>query len=398
MVPHLANESELFFERGGPTYQLLRRIGVIRGDDPSVRRRIVVFIAITWVPLLILSILEGHAIGPTPRESLLLDFATYARFFVGLPFLFVAELTVGPRLSAAARHFLQAGFIRPDEYPLFDRAVARLVRWRESVFAELVIASLALLSAWTVSPDMLYKGEAGSTATWIAVETASGARLFLAGYWYKFVAVAVLQFFLLRWMWRLIIWTRFLGAVAQLNLALVPTHADQAGGLGFLGTTHLSLGIFPFGFSSVLSADAAFRIVFEHASIESFKGVALVVLAATEVICLGPTLVFAPIMMRQRLAALREYSLLVVRYNRAFHEKWIDGKLPADDSLLGTSDIQSLADLGSSFDYIRQMRFATFNVRIMMQLALIAALPALPLLPLVMPWQEILRICAGALL
>ncbi|MCI0682731.1 MAG: hypothetical protein L0Y71_11580 [Gemmataceae bacterium] len=397
MTPPPSLENELYFERGGPAYRLMQRVGIVRGDDPSVRRRIVLFIAITWVPLLLLSVIDGHALGATPRQSFLLDFATYARFFVAVPLFFVAEVVVGPRLTAAARQFVEAGFVRPEEYPAFDRAIERAVRRRESVPAEIILLGLALAVAWTVSPETVY---GGGSASWIVVSGEAGeagAHFSLAGLWYKFVAVPILQFFWLRWLWRLVIWTRFLGAVSRLNLDLVPTHADQAGGLGFLGTAHMSLGIFAVATSSILSADAAFRIYFEDAPIANFQAVAIALVVATEVVCLGPMLVFAPLMARKRRDALRDYSLLVVRYNRAFHEKWVGGKAPDGEPLLGSADIQSLADLGASFEYIRSMKFVPFSLRVVVQLAVIAALPAVPLLPLVMPWQEILRVIAGAL-
>lgn len=45
--------------------------------------------------------------------------------------------------------------------------------------------------------------------------------------------------------WRLIIWSRFLFDISRLNLALVPTHADKAGGLDFLGNARLILLVVP---------------------------------------------------------------------------------------------------------------------------------------------------------
>ncbi len=395
MISQLANESELYFERGGPIYRLMQRIGIIRGDDPSVRRRILGFLAITWVPLLLLSLLDGYALGPTPRQSFVLDFATYARFFLAVPLLFVAEVVVGPRLTAAGLQFVQAGFVRPEDYPAFDGAIARVKRWRESVWAELALLGIAVAAAWTLTADTIYGGNA---ATWIAVSNKAGVRFSFAGLWYKFIALPILQFFWYRWIWRLIIWTRFLGAVARLNLDLVPTHADQAGGLGFLGMAHISLGIFAVAASSIFSADAAFRIYFEDVSIETLKVPAIAILVATAVICLGPMLVFVPIMARKRRAALREYGILVVRYNRAFHEKWVAGKAPEGEPLLGSADIQSLADLGGSFEFIRSMKLVPFSLRVIIQLAVVAALPAVPLLPLVMPWEDILKFIAGAML
>lgn len=398
MTPQLANESELYFERGGPAYRFMQRIGIMRGGDPSINRRIVGFLAITWVPLLLLSLLDGYALGPTPRQSFLLDFATYVRFFLAVPLLFVAEVVVGPRLTSAALQFVQAGLVRPEEYPAFDRAAARVVRWRESVVAEFIILAIAVTMAWTLSPDTFYRSGAAQSTSWIAVSNEAGVQFSWAGLWYKFFSIPILQFFWYRWLWRLVIWTSFLGAMSRLNLDLVPTHADQAGGLGFLGTAHISLGIFAVAVSSLLSADAAFRIFFEEARIEEFKVVAIAVLVATEVICLGPMLVFVPILTRKRREALREYSMLVARYNRAFHEKWVTGKAPEGEPLLGSADIQSLADLGGSFEFIRSMKPVPFSLRAILQLAVVAALPALPLLPLVMPWEEILKFIAGAML
>jgi hypothetical protein len=170
MTPLLAHEGELYFERGGPSYRLMQRIGIIRDENPSVRRRILVFLAITWVPLLLLSLLDGNALGPTPRESFLLDFSTYARFFLAVPILIVAEVVVGPRLTAAGLQFVQSGFVRPQEYPAFDRAIERVVRWRESFWAEMILVGMALAGASTLTAETLYGGD---RETWIAV--ASGA-------------------------------------------------------------------------------------------------------------------------------------------------------------------------------------------------------------------------------
>ena len=71
---------------------------------------------------------------------------------------------------------------------------------------------------------------------------------------------------------------------------------------------------------------------------------------------------------------------------------------PAEEPLLGTSDIQSLADLGNSFDRVRQMRDFPFGGRLILQIAVMSALPALPLLLLVVPVTQILKILADAIL
>ncbi len=397
MTPILNNEHELNFERGGPSYRLMQRIGLVRGDDPSVLRRIVAFLALTWIPLLILCLLEGRAVGATPEESFLLDFAAYARFFIAVPLLIVAEVIVGPRLTSAGLQFVQAGFVRVEDYPAFDEAIARAAKRRESPWAELILVGMALIGAWTFTAETL---GGGATGTWHStfISGEAGRRLSFAGLWYHVVAVPLLQFLFYRWLWRLLIWFRFLFTVSRLNLKLVATHADQAGGLGFLGIAHMSLGVFAFALSAILSADAAFRIVFHAAAIETFKMPLVILLIVTQTTILAPLLMFCPILARTRREWLRSYSLLVVRYNRTFHEKWIDGSPPEGEQLLGSADIQSLADLGGSFEFIRAMQIVPFSRRIVLQLAIITALPGLPLLLLVVPVEKVLDALGGALL
>jgi len=395
MSPVLANERELYFERGGPSYRLMQRIELVRGDDPSVHRRIVAFLLLTWVPLLILTLWEGRAVGATAEESFLLDFAAYARFFIGVPLLIVAEVIVGPRLTTAGMQFIHAGFVRDADCPVFDQAVARAARRRESLWPELVMLGMALIGAWTLTVETL---SGGATGTWHStfVVGDAGRRLSFAGLWYHAVAVPVLQFLFYRWLWRL--WFQFLFTVSRLDLKLVATHADQAGGLGFLGVAHASMGVFAFALSSVFSADAAFRIVFHGAAIETFKVPLVILLIVTQVLFLAPLLMFAPILARTRREGLRAYSLLVVRYNRAFHDKWIDGPPPEGEPLLGSADIQSLADLGGRFEFIRAMRVVPFSQRVILQLAVITAAPGLPLLLLVVPIEKVLDTLGGALL
>ncbi|MCE5231242.1 hypothetical protein LLG95_16825 [bacterium] len=397
MNPIVPNEDLLYFGREGPMFRLMQRIGVARLVGLSIGRRCVLFLLLTWVPMLVLSILQGQALGPTPRESFLLDFASYARFFVAIPLVLVAEAVVGPRLTVAGLHFLRAGFVHQDDYPAFEQAIARVARRRESVLATVILIGLAVIGAWFFTAETMH---GGYKASWNAISlSGSGvSRLSWAGVWNHLVAVPIIQFLWYRWLWRILNWTLFLRDVNRMKLDLVPTHADGAGGLGFLSTAHVSLGIFAFALSSIYSAEAAFRIVFEGAKIDTFKIPLVILLAVTQVLFLGPLLIFSSKMALSRRRGLKEYGILVDRYNREFHRKWIEGEAPEGEPLLGSGDIQSLADLGNSYRFISEMRIVPFGRRAVLQLAVATALPALPLLFLVMPVAKILDALAGVVL
>lgn len=391
-------EDELEFELGGPAYRLMQRVGLIKGAGPSVLRRSVAFIAITWLPLLVLAAVEGHALGPTPRTAFLFDFATYARLFLAVPLIFAAELLVGPRMRNAGLMFVHAGIIHPDSDAGFAAAVARVHRRREAYLPELAFLVVALCGAWFVSVERL----AGlSATTWHTSVVSGEVQLTAAGLWYNLVAMPLVQFFVFRWIWRLVIWTLFLWNVSRLRLNLLATHTDMAGGLGFLGTAHASLAIFPFAVGCVLSAELAFRALFEGLDLASLQDMAPVLIAYlvfVEAVTFGPLLVFIAPLAHARLESLRTYGILVQQHNQLFHAKWIDGNRPADETPLGNADMSSLVDLGSSYSVIRDMRIFPAGSKQLLQVAIVSCLPALPLLLLVMPFREVLKLLGGVIM
>ena len=148
MTPLIANADELYVAPGGPMYRWMHRLSQTLHAGHSITRRIIITLMITWLPMCAFALLQGIALGPSPQESFLLDFATYARFFIGIPLLLMAEDIIGSRMRQAGLRFVDNGLVGPDDYPGFERAVANLARRRESVVATIIIVLLAALGAW----------------------------------------------------------------------------------------------------------------------------------------------------------------------------------------------------------------------------------------------------------
>jgi hypothetical protein len=102
-------------------------------------------------------------------------------------------------------------------------------------------------------------------------------------------------------------------------------------------------------------------------------------------------LVFAPKLEAAKRAGLREYGTLAQRYAREFDSKWLRGGALPDEPLVGSADIQSLADLGNSFEVVKSMRFAPFNLQTVFQLAVTTLLPVLPLMLTMISLEELLE-------
>ena len=65
---------------------------------------------------------------------------------------------------------------------------------------------------------------------------------------------------------------------------------------------------------------------------------------------------------------------------REFEAKWTDDAPAEGAPLLGTPDIQSLADLSNAFRDVKEMRWITVGPRLLTMMALAAIVPFAPLL------------------
>jgi hypothetical protein len=203
------------------------------------------------------------------------------------------------------------------------------------------------------------------------------------------VSLPVFAFLLWRWCWRLLVWGVLLWRLARLDLDLVPTHPDLAGGLGGLGVAHADLAPLSFGISAMLMASYAEDLLFGGARLENFVLQFTAIAVGLTVMMLLPLLVFTPRLVAVSQQGQLDYGMLATAYTRAFNAKWVRGGGPSDEPLLGTADLQSLADLGNSFEIIRSMRPVPFGLYQALVLLAAAALPVVPLLLTAFPLDEL---------
>jgi len=379
---------------GGPLYQLLRRAHLSDDALLLVRQRIVFISLFAWLPLLLLSAFEGTLLSKGGTVSFMMDIEGHLRFLVAVPMLIAAELVVHQRLRGIVNAFLERNLIPEAAMAQFDAAVGAAYRLRNSVVAEALLVvfvySVGVLVVWRHYTAL-------QAATWYATPAAGHSRLSLAGIWYGYVSLPLFQFLLIRWYFRLFIWMRFLWQVSRIRLSLIPTHPDRVGGLGFLANTVYAFALLLAAHGVMVAANLANRIFFLGAALPEFKAEIGVMAAFLLAVVFGPLLVFAPQLAQAKRKGLSEYGTLAERYVRAFDVKWLRGGAPADEPLVGSGDIQSLADLGNSYEVVRGMRLAPITRDAIVQLSVAILIPIVPLALTMMPLEELLKYLFGLL-
>ena len=360
---------------GGLLFQAFRRARLCGYAMEHLRRRIVIVSSIAWLPLLLLSAFGGNALGSTVRVPFLYDIEAQVRFLIALPVLIAGEVLVHNKIWPSIQRFVTGGMVLQPDLPALRAAIDSALRIRDLVAVEVGL----IIYVYTVGHWIWRSRVALREATWYASLQGTHLHLTPAGYWYVFVAIPIFQFILARWYLRLFIWFRLLWRISRLKLRLDAAHPDRAGGLGFLGKTSFAFAPILLAQGSVLAGVFADRVVLEGQPFLGFKETVAGLSIFLVLVLLAPLCVFTPHLRRAKHVGQSEYGSLASQYLAEFREKWILGMHPKDEALLGSSDIQSLADMENTYDAVRQMRLVPFGAR---EVTVLAAVTLAPLLPL----------------
>jgi hypothetical protein len=179
--------------------------------------------------------------------------------------------------------------------------------------------------------------------------------------------------------------------VSRIELSLVPIHPDRLGGLGFLANTVYAFSPLAAAHGVMLAGPLASRIFFAGAKLSDFRAEAVALVVVVLLVVFSPLLFFAPQLAAARRKGMREYGTLAERYAREFDTKWLRGGAPSGETLLGSADLQSLADLGNSLDVVKEMRTFLITRDAIVRLAAATFAPIIPLALTMMPLEELLK-------
>jgi hypothetical protein len=360
---------EKFSLLGGPLHRLGQQLGLVREETNTVALGLALGL-LSWSILLALAAIESVS----DRLFSLSAIAADVRLLVAIPLFFLCETSLDPRLSDFVRTIVRSGVVPGNALPALESEIARTCRWKDAWLPEaMCLLAAALLSSYAAQLHL-----SGKTAALDPTRALSDVPL--AGLWYWIVCLPLFRFLMFRWIWRIVLWCHFLWRLAKLDLHLVPTHPDGAAGLGYLEVVQSHFTAFVLAISIVVSASFAEEISSGKTVFEViYPALALTLIVDLALIFLPPC-VFAFKLRASQEKGLSDYTVLAARYVNEFEEKWLNAAPVPGEPLLGTSDLQSLADLSNSVGIVRNMRWVPVSKRLLMAVVIAALLPMLPLL------------------
>ena len=376
-------ELALSLIRGDALLRVQRRIGLVPERGLGVARRALALALLTWLPIAVWALLMRRALPGEVAEPLLQHFGVQVRCLVAIPLFVLAEGVAHGITTRLLPHFVRSGLVKPADRPRFVEILHEVARLRDRTLPWIVIFGVAL-AAQTVGPSHPHE--------LIWAEGASAPESFgFGGWWFAWVARPVFLALLLGWLWRLVLVGVLCHRIARLDLALVPTHPDRAGGLGFLESTPVLFAPVVLAISAVFASRFAHDVMYHGVHVTALRAQMIALLVISLLVFLAPLALWLGPLRACKRRALLDYGTLVGEHGRLVRRRWILGEPLAEAPLLAAPEIGPVADTISLYEAVRRMRALPIGRSSLLAIGLAAAVPMIPVLAIEIPVRELLK-------
>lgn len=333
-------------------------------------------VAFTWVPLLIISLIEGKAFSHTPKPFLF-DLAMIFRFLISLPLMLQIPNVTGKVLKILLNQFVVSGVVRGEETKKFQDLLDKAEHLKRSRWVSAVI----WFGVYVLMTYLFLFYQTMRFESW----RASGGQYTFAGIWLSFVSHPIYLFVLFSFLWRSIVWWWLIFKVARLNLYIRPAHGDNAGGIGFMAGTIRAFSFPAFAFSISFAAGAANLVVYENVTLDGLKFLIIGIGALFSFLFVAPLLFFNSPLIKAKKAWILKYNYLSANQVDDFEERWIRNR--KDNDVLEANNFSALCDLNSTLDRVSGMNTIPFKVKDFYLFAFAIVIPFLPVIAMQVSWK-----------
>ena len=368
---------------------------LILSNDANTTTRILILTGIAWLPLAVLSLIDGTFITTDITMPFVKDVIPHVRGLIVIPLLIMADNVIEPMMLKTSAYLRSSGIVPVTEQASFDKALAKLAYLINAKWIQVILVLLAIFVSWVLQADYVDMWTERGVTSWALHLEGDKVEETLAGQWYLLVSSPLASFLFYRWVWRYILWSTLLFMVSRMKLDLYASHTDLSGGLGIIGYGQSLFVIIFIVMGSLLSADMASNILYEGEQLIDLKLVVLVFITASIIVIAAPLFFFTSKLVRLKRRALAEYGTLQQQISRDFHHHWVDNK--AQD-LVDSVQPSSMADYGAVYDIASNMRVVPVNPKTIIVLAAVLVVPFLPLVLTEKSIWDVLRMIGNSVL
>ncbi len=354
----------------------MKLTNLILSNNEHTMVRILILTGIAWLPLFVLTLVNGTFISDDITIPFIKDVVPYVRGLIVIPLLVMADNVIEPMMARLISYLHNSGIVPDSENDRLKDAAEKMTRLMNSKWAQLLLVFMVIAISWYLRADYREMWHERDVTSW-ALQLKNGVvDESLAGSWFLLVTSPLVSFLLYRWVWRFLIWSVFLYRVSRMKLELYASHSDLAGGLGIFGGGQALFAIIFLIIATLLSSDIAGNILYEGDTLDDMKLVILTFIFISVFVITAPLLSFTKQLFNLKRKALAEYGELQQQISRDFHKHWIKDE---ENELVDSMQPSAMADYNVVYEVVSKMRIVPINPILIIVMAAVLLVPFLPL-------------------
>jgi hypothetical protein len=341
-------------------------------------KEILVLLSITWIPLLLISIYEGNFISG--QESFLKDISMQVRLLIAIPMLVIIKKTIDEKVIMVLKYIATTLIHEEDRITVYKPLVKKTNKLMQSKWIEILFLLVIIVLTFSSTSGGILSGNHSGTESWITRIKEGKEVLSFAGIWADYISIPCFQFLLISWLWRYLIWVFFLFRISQLNLKLLPTHPDQAGGLGIILLAQNSFALFFVAISFTISGEFSEQLLKFPNSFLDIRNQSVGFIVLCLIMILIPMAFFVWKLINLKHEGLIKLSSAGATLSQKFEENYIEGI--ADQKVVPSinENPSTVYDYSSLFVTLENLRYIPLSIKDVIGIFVLVLLPYLPIL------------------
>lgn len=355
----------------------MKLTNLIFSNDGHIGTRILVISGIAWLPLAVLTLINGTFITNDIAIPFVKDVEPYVRGLIVIPLFVMADNIIEPIMVTIMKYLKTSGIV-PDSEQEHLLHIAKGNQYTLNLkWVQWMLAFLAISVSWLLQTDYVDMWIERGVTSWALHIEDGEVDPTMAGMWYLLVTSPMVSFLLYRWMWRFFAWTVFLYRVSRMKLHLYASHTDYAGGLGIIGSGQTLFGMVFLIWAILISAELANNLLYEGDKLIDLKLLIIIFIAISVAVITAPLLFFTKRLVQLKRDSLAEYGELQQQISGDFHKHWIDKQTTR---LVDSMQPSAMADYSAVYEIVSGMRVVPLDLKNLLVLAVLLLLPFFPLL------------------
>lgn len=367
---------------------------ILSNDDPAVVR-ILFLTGIAWLPLIVLTLIDGTFYTSDITIPFIKDVTPLVRGLIVIPLLVMADNLIEPMMARVLTYLKTSGVVADSEKERLHNAAEILTLQMNSKPVQIFLVVLLITVSWLLQSDYVDMWKEDGVTSWMLTMENGEVDETLAGSWFLLVTSPLVSFLLYRWIWRFMVWSVFLYRVSRMKLELYASHTDLAAGLGMIGVNHALFSILFLIMATLVSSDLAGNILHEGDKLVDVKQLVVVFIIICMVVLFIPLLFFTNKLIHVKHKALVTYGTLQNQISGDFHKHWIKDETKA---MVDSMQPSAMADYSAVYEIVSNMRIVPITTKAIVAVAALILVPFLPLALTESSIWDILRMIGDSLL